>query len=236
MHFTVRGSFSRRNLIFWLGVNALVVACVAYQVATINRPPPPYVPPEVLANIKAAHARSPQVGQLAPEFSLTTAEGSGRVSLASLHEKKPVVLVFGSYTCSIFRGNTPAINEAFRRYKDQAEFVMIYVREAHPAETGAIPENKALGPIPAPTNLHERSQLAQTCATNLHLQMPLLVDDMDDSTAERYQSWPERLYVVGSDGRIAYAGFGSVQLNMPAMCEKLETLIERGSEIERGAE
>jgi hypothetical protein len=36
--------------------------------------------------------------------------------------------------------------------------------------------------------------------------MPCVVDDMDDTADNAYAAWPERLFVVGADGRIAYAG------------------------------
>ena len=32
------------------------------------------------------------------------------------------------------------------------------------------------------------------------------VDEMDDKVMVTYAAWPERLYLVGKDGRIAYAG------------------------------
>ena len=40
----------------------------------------------------------PEVGEDAPGFSLTTLDGKGTVTLSDLGGKKPVVLVFGSYT------------------------------------------------------------------------------------------------------------------------------------------
>jgi hypothetical protein len=33
-----------------------------------------------------------------------------------------------------------------------------------------------------------------------------VVDEMDDRVAAAYAAWPERLYVVDKQGRIAYAG------------------------------
>jgi len=39
-----------------------------------------------------------QVGDPAPDFTLQTVDGSGRVRLSSFRGEKPVVLVFGSYT------------------------------------------------------------------------------------------------------------------------------------------
>ncbi len=45
-----------------------------------------------------ARAGRLQVGDLAPEFNLVTADGKERFNLASLRGQKPVVLIFGSYT------------------------------------------------------------------------------------------------------------------------------------------
>ena len=45
-----------------------------------------------------ARAGHLQVGDLAPDFSLPTADRSARVRLSSFRRHKPVVLVFGSYT------------------------------------------------------------------------------------------------------------------------------------------
>lgn len=45
-----------------------------------------------------ARAGHLQVGDPAPDFSLKTLDGADHVSLSSFHGKRPVVLVFGSYT------------------------------------------------------------------------------------------------------------------------------------------
>lgn len=36
--------------------------------------------------------------------------------------------------------------------------------------------------------------------------MPVLVDDMQDTAALAFHAMPDRLYVIGADGRIAYRG------------------------------
>ena len=38
------------------------------------------------------------------------------------------------------------------------------------------------------------------------LEIPALVDEMDDAVAAAYAAMPERLYLIGQDGRIAYQG------------------------------
>jgi hypothetical protein len=45
-----------------------------------------------------ARAGSLEVGDPAPGFDLPTSDKKSRVQLASFHGKKPVVLIFGSYT------------------------------------------------------------------------------------------------------------------------------------------
>ncbi len=58
-----------------------------------------------------------------------------------------------------------------------------------------------------PTNLNERLQVAQTCMTKLALEpIPAVVDRLDDKTNKAYAGWPDRLYLVGKDGRLAFAG------------------------------
>ena len=46
------------------------------------------------------HARkgTVEVGDRAPDFTLTTLDKSARIQLATLNREKPVVLIFGSYT------------------------------------------------------------------------------------------------------------------------------------------
>ena len=40
----------------------------------------------------------------------------------------------------------------------------------------------------------------------LALEMPALVDEMDDSVAKAYGAMPERLYLIAKDGKVAYKG------------------------------
>jgi len=36
--------------------------------------------------------------------------------------------------------------------------------------------------------------------------MPILVDGMENAASIAFAAWPERIYVVGRDGRIIYSG------------------------------
>lgn len=44
------------------------------------------------------------------------------------------------------------------------------------------------------------------CAGRLEMHMPMVVDGPDNAVASAYGGWPDRLYLVGRDGRIAYQG------------------------------
>ena len=52
----------------------------------------------------------------------------------------------------------------------------------------------------------ERIEIGQTCMLKMALEIPAVVDEMDDAVAAAYAAMPERLYLVGQDGRIVYQG------------------------------
>jgi type I thyroxine 5'-deiodinase len=57
-----------------------------------------------------------------------------------------------------------------------------------------------------PKTLDARSEIAQVCSVKLELSIPTLIDDMENSTDRKYYALPDRLYLVGRDGRVAYRG------------------------------
>ena len=85
---------------------------------------------------------------------------------------------------------------------------MVYIREAHPLD-GRSPMGGDGHPIVEdPVSLEEREAVAKVCMTKLALDpMPALVDDIDDSADRAYSAYPDRIYLVGKDGDIAYHGF-----------------------------
>lgn len=58
-----------------------------------------------------------------------------------------------------------------------------------------------------PITLEERRAVARVCLSRLALEpMPALVDELDDSTADAYAAHPDRMYLIGRDGRVSYRG------------------------------
>jgi len=57
-----------------------------------------------------------------------------------------------------------------------------------------------------PTDIAERCEVASACAKDLKLSIPMLIDDMANTANKAYAGWPDRLYVVGAGGKLAYCG------------------------------
>ena len=57
-----------------------------------------------------------------------------------------------------------------------------------------------------PTTRAGRAGVAALCCQALKITMPLLVDEIDDRVGRAYSGMPDRMYVVGRDGRVVYKG------------------------------
>lgn len=57
-----------------------------------------------------------------------------------------------------------------------------------------------------PKSLEERRAVARQFAEDLGTKLPLLVDTIDDAVARAYGGWPDRLFIVDRNGKIALAG------------------------------
>ncbi len=80
--------------------------------------------------------------------------------------------------------------------------------------------------IPQHTTLEERLSAARLCAQRLKLTIPTLVDSMDNSVSRRFAAWPERIYIIGTDGRVTFKGGpGPSGFDIPAASKALEALL-----------
>lgn len=101
----------------------------------------------------------------------------------------------------------PALHDLAAKYEEQVAFFLVYIREAHASDAWQVGSNERDAVIiPSPTDIEQRTSVAQTCAAALEIQFPVLVDGFDNAVDEAYAGWPERIYLVGKDGRIAYMG------------------------------
>lgn len=149
----------------------------------------------------------PKLNEAAPDFELKALDGSRTVKLSDHFGSKPIVLVFGNFTCGPFRTMFPAVDELSERYRDQATFLAVYVREAHPTDGWHMESNAKVGvKVAQPQTYSERVSVAQQCNAKLKYSMPLLVDEIHDPVGNAYSGMPARLYVIDPDGKVAYKG------------------------------
>jgi len=147
----------------------------------------------------------PAVGDTAPDFELKTADGSQTVKLSKLVGPKPVVLVFGNFTCGPFRAIFPEADSLRERYKDRATFVMVYVREAHPLDGWKMESNTRVGvAVKQPTTTGERAKVCELFQERLKPGMTVLVDDIADTAGNLYSGMPARFYVIDTKGKVGY--------------------------------
>ena len=104
---------------------------------------------------------------------------------------------------------------------------MVYILEAHAIDNFPIADNvKDKISINLPTDFQQRCEVAETCTVKLSLQMPAVIDNMENTTEKAYTAWPDRLYVVDRDGRIGYKGKpGSYGFKPAAMAAYLKQIL-----------
>ncbi len=95
----------------------------------------------------------------------------------------------------------------FARYRDRVDFYSIYIREAHPSDGWSMESNDKFGiKVAQPKSTDERTKIAVHCCESLKMSMPMLVDSIDDRVGRAYSAFPDRLYLIDRDGKVAYKG------------------------------
>ncbi len=116
------------------------------------------------------------------------------------------------------------LQKAYETFGKQANFYWVYIREAHPLGSSRPSPLQ----IEQPKTFERRQEVAITCSVNLNLTIPMLVDDIDDTVSRAFDAMPDRMYIIGKDGRIAYkGGRGPREFSVPEMQEALQKLITK---------
>jgi hypothetical protein len=95
----------------------------------------------------------------------------------------------------------------YQEFHDEAEFLTVYIREAHPDDEWQMDVNlKDDVCYLQPRTLEQRLLIANDFSKRFDYPVPLGVDLMSNRASELYAGWPERLYIIGEDGTITYKG------------------------------
>jgi iodothyronine deiodinase-like protein len=99
------------------------------------------------------------------------------------------------------------LEELYDRHGNEVAFFIVYIREAHPEDGWVLADNRREEiALADPTSFDERAAAADACVLRLRTRIPVLLDDVDDAVALAYGGWPDRLYLIGRDGRVAFQG------------------------------
>lgn len=95
----------------------------------------------------------------------------------------------------------------YRRFMAGVEFFVVYIREAHPTDGWQTESNIQEGVLfRQHQDYAERESAAQSCSLDLHIGLPVIIEEMDNAIDVAYGAVPERLYLVDVDGTVAYHG------------------------------
>ena len=119
-----------------------------------------------------------------------------------MQDERPLVVNFGSCTWPPFMVQLARFQELVADYAAIADFMYVYVKEAHPADGWSFTNNKY--------NINTHNSLEdRLCAAHiiedLHPQCPVVVDGMNNEACSTYAAFPERLYVL-QKGQVALQG------------------------------
>jgi len=99
----------------------------------------------------------------------------------------------------------PALNKLYDSYRDRVAFYVVYIQEAHSTDLWQMESNVKDGVLFAAARSDgERSTTASACVRNLGIHIPAILDGIDNKTERAYTGWPDRLYLIGTDGRVAF--------------------------------
>jgi Iodothyronine deiodinase len=177
------------------------------QADTPARPPVARTPDPATPTAQTgdpAKTDSPKIleaGQTAPNFRLSKLDGP-IVELSSL-KGRVIVLVFGSYSSPMLRDRAAGLNRLEQQLGTKAEVYLVYTKEMHSVGGWDSARNEADHVVEIqPKTMQEKEAAARQCRTSLHLTLPILMDDMQDTTTTAYGAYPDGAVVINRNGTI----------------------------------
>jgi hypothetical protein len=99
------------------------------------------------------------------------------------------------------------VEQLYNDYKEHANFLTVYVREAHPTDEWQMKSNVKEDVCYAqPKTLAQRVAIANDFIKRFNYPIAFGIDDMNNTANDLYAAWPERLYIIDENGRVVYRG------------------------------
>jgi len=82
---------------------------------------------------------------------------------------------------------------------------VVYISEAHPSDVWQMQSNiKDSVIFASPKDEEQRASIAGMCVRKLGIKIPAVLDEFGNSTETSYTAWPDRLYLIDRQGKVAY--------------------------------
>ena len=134
----------------------------------------------------------PKAGEKFMNITLTDLAGQP-IDISDLLDK-PLVIETGSITCPMYAKCVPKMNDLAKKFP-HINFVLIYVREAHPGNR---------------TTSHQSMSAKRADAAKVKPlyqdNRQVLVDDLQGSFHLKYGGMPDMTYVIDTDGTVIFRG------------------------------
>jgi thiol-disulfide isomerase/thioredoxin len=131
-------------------------------------------------------------GDLFPSFELLTTNGDRLVN-NDVFGHKPVLLIFGSMTCPMTASAAPSVQKLHDEFGDRVDFIMLYVREAHPGEHFTQSET-----------MEEKLEHARALQKFYDIQWTVAADNIDGDLHRALDPKPNAAFLMNSEGIILF--------------------------------
>ncbi len=131
-------------------------------------------------------------GDALPPFEWVTTSGD-RLTNRDVFGEKPILLTFGSMTCPMTASSAPSVQELYEEFGDRVDFIMLYVREAHPGEY-----------IPQSETMEQKLVHAQALKELYDIPWTVAADNIDGELHRALDPKPNSAFLVNSDGVILF--------------------------------
>ena len=131
-------------------------------------------------------------GDSFPSFELLTTNGDRLVN-DDVFGHKPVLMIFGSMTCPMTASAAPSVQELHDEFGDRVDFIMLYVREAHPGEHFTQSET-----------MEEKLEHARALQEFYDIQWTVAADNIDGDLHRALDPKPNAAFLMNDEGIILF--------------------------------
>jgi thiol-disulfide isomerase/thioredoxin len=131
-------------------------------------------------------------GDSFPSFELQITNGDRLVN-DDVFDHKPVLLIFGSMTCPMTASAAPSVQELHDEFGDRVDFIMLYVREAHPGEHFTQSET-----------MEEKLEHARALQEFYDIQWTVAADNIDGDLHRALDPKPNAAFLMNGEGIILF--------------------------------